>query len=956
MNEKKICFIICANDSFLVKECRLYIENLQVPEGFSIEIEEVWGAASMAAGYNEGMKRSDARYKVYLHQDVLIIRPEFIRKIVELFQTHPQTGMLGMVGNTRITKDITPWGKGTVRIGTVYADLVEQPVCAVLGNAERDLQNVIFVDGLLMVTQYDIPWREDLFKGWDMYDLSQSMEFWRAGYAVAVPRMDTPWVFHDNDLLNLQNYEKWKAVFMREYQKDYKHWNGRMIEQKEKSTRVIYQIFTETENQPSFPYPPIYEDDADYILFTDRKKLSSGYWNIVFLENVDSDDAKRTIEELLSGYQERYELKSNQIQTGSLLKKIEKPYMPFITLPTYEELGFLGFDGSKVISVKDENANYAYEKNPVYTGGKYEGREYLLTIGMPVSNQIETIDRCLSHVKPLLDKLDAELVIANTGSTDGTIEVCRSYGARVIDFPWCNDMSAARNAVVRSAKGLWLLSMDDDEWFENTDEIYEFFRSGKYKSFDMASYVQRNYMEQGTGSYMDHNTSRMVKIREDTHFEGRIHDTIVPGTSGGVRVCNLHSYAHHYGFARDNMERVVEKSKRNLLGLIYDLYEFPEDLRYNYQFANEFQVVGDYRSAALFFFRGVSMGKELKAYQKYHALNLMYCLVHEKGDALYDIYELLKDYCDYTAAEKAFLYYGMAEKAQELKKKPEEILSYCEKVEDYIEEYKQNEEENWAETVKGLHICTDETNITAIRILALQAYCKLGDIEHAVDQINKISLEYICDNQAAYTAAFFEADRVIFDYALSRMSGFVCSQWAEVLLAQVIRSSTEGNLQSQELSYRIRRLFGRISIPVLEVRIRGIENREILIKSMGEDIKHMNLQEKWLRMVLLREKVLGEKKKQEPGILTGVADIEIFLQYCESVWRFANAYYNPEILQMEENSPIALEQRAAYHVALAFFIENCSMTERISYLKKAVEVFPGFKSKIAEILRQMQRR
>lgn len=52
------------------------------------------------------------------------------------------------------------------------------------------------------------------------------------------------------------------------------------------------------------------------------------------------------------------------------------------------------------------------------------------TIGVPVSNQIETIDRCLSHIKPLLDNLPSELLVVDTGSTDGTIEVCREYGAR----------------------------------------------------------------------------------------------------------------------------------------------------------------------------------------------------------------------------------------------------------------------------------------------------------------------------------------------------------------------------------------------------------------------------------------------------------------------------------------------------------------------------------------------
>ena len=173
MNEEKICFIICTNDAFQMRECRLYIENLELPEGFELEIQEIRNAPSMAEGYNRGMHQSDARYKIYLHQDVLIVYKRFLFEIINIFQKQPQTGMLGMVGNTKITKEITPWADGAVRIGGVSADIIEKTVNTNFGKAKQPAQNVIFIDGLLMATQYDIEWREDLFQGWDMYDLSQ---------------------------------------------------------------------------------------------------------------------------------------------------------------------------------------------------------------------------------------------------------------------------------------------------------------------------------------------------------------------------------------------------------------------------------------------------------------------------------------------------------------------------------------------------------------------------------------------------------------------------------------------------------------------------------------------------------------------------------------------------------------------------------------------------------------
>ena len=75
------------------------------------------------------------------------------------------------------------------------------------------------LDGLLMATQYDVPWREDLFTKWDFYDISQSQEFLRAGYKVVVPNQEEPWCIHDDGFFNLKNYYVSRKIFVDEYKK-----------------------------------------------------------------------------------------------------------------------------------------------------------------------------------------------------------------------------------------------------------------------------------------------------------------------------------------------------------------------------------------------------------------------------------------------------------------------------------------------------------------------------------------------------------------------------------------------------------------------------------------------------------------------------------------------------------------------------------------------------------------
>ena len=50
MDNRQICFIICANDDRYFEEALYYIKRLEVPEGYTVDCITVKEAASMAAG------------------------------------------------------------------------------------------------------------------------------------------------------------------------------------------------------------------------------------------------------------------------------------------------------------------------------------------------------------------------------------------------------------------------------------------------------------------------------------------------------------------------------------------------------------------------------------------------------------------------------------------------------------------------------------------------------------------------------------------------------------------------------------------------------------------------------------------------------------------------------------------------------------------------------------------
>lgn len=212
---KKFAFILCVNDELYFKECQYYIQQLDIPTGYEVEIIEVRDAQSMCAGYNEGMNSTDAKYKIYMHQDVYIIKRDFLFQLLNRFQQDSRLGIVGLVGGNKLPSTgviFDCWNEGKV-------DVREPDMAYWLELNPKTQQDIIVnaVDGLLIATQYDICWRDDLFQHFDFYDVSQCLEFQKKGYKVLVPYQETPWAIHDCSFCKLSKYDEERQKFLMHY-------------------------------------------------------------------------------------------------------------------------------------------------------------------------------------------------------------------------------------------------------------------------------------------------------------------------------------------------------------------------------------------------------------------------------------------------------------------------------------------------------------------------------------------------------------------------------------------------------------------------------------------------------------------------------------------------------------------------------------------------------------------
>lgn len=289
INTHQIDFIICVNNELYFEECKYYINRLTIPNDFNIDIIAIREADSMCAAYNVGMKSSNAKYKIYMHQDVMIRENDFLGKIIDIFKKNENVGMIGMLGGTQMPKTgvvYRAWNVGRV-------DWRDPDMAYIMAGA-KDMPKtdtvVEAVDGLLMATQYDIPWREDLFTHFDFYDVSQSFEMRKAGYQILVPYQEIPWVIHDSGFAKLTFYDEERRKCLKEYP-EYLYADGGFEftydkEWNELSDRLIEQLKNMIEVGMW--------DDVESIIRLYRKKgrKSSGLEIISILSNIYQKEKK----------------------------------------------------------------------------------------------------------------------------------------------------------------------------------------------------------------------------------------------------------------------------------------------------------------------------------------------------------------------------------------------------------------------------------------------------------------------------------------------------------------------------------------------------------------------------------------------------------------------------------------------------------------------------------------
>ncbi|MBZ0267390.1 tetratricopeptide repeat protein [bacterium] len=214
-----------------------------------------------------------------------------------------------------------------------------------------------------------------------------------------------------------------------------------------------------------------------------------------------------------------------------------------------------------------------------------------LTVCMIVRDECENLERVLPAVVGNAD----DIVVVDTGSTDGTPDVVRRFGARLFERPWDDDFAAARNhglEEVRTSHVLWL-DADDRIDGEGLRQVREKIRETPDRGLLLLLVNSSGDASTVSSCWQ----LRVFPSRPEHRFTGRIHEQVQESLNRtGTKTDRLDVTITHTGYQRS--EDVLRKSRRNLEMLRREINEGKDDINVLYHFVKAASRCGELDEAA----------------------------------------------------------------------------------------------------------------------------------------------------------------------------------------------------------------------------------------------------------------------------------------------------------------------------------------------------------------------
>ncbi|MDA8358198.1 MAG: glycosyltransferase [Actinomycetota bacterium] len=213
----------------------------------------------------------------------------------------------------------------------------------------------------------------------------------------------------------------------------------------------------------------------------------------------------------------------------------------------------------------------------------------LLSAALIVRDESDVLADCLDSIRDVVD----EIVVVDTGSVDESIEIARSFGARVLHHSWRDDFAESRNIALDAALGEWILYIDADERLSRGSraDVERLLMNAQEVAFRV---LLRPDLQ--STPYLEY---RLWRSDPRIRFQGKIHEKVTPAIAEvavadrrPITDCDL--LLTHVGYEGDQ----DYKHRRNLPLLRAQLEREPDNLFNQHHLSRVLRGLGENEEAA----------------------------------------------------------------------------------------------------------------------------------------------------------------------------------------------------------------------------------------------------------------------------------------------------------------------------------------------------------------------
>ena len=208
-----------------------------------------------------------------------------------------------------------------------------------------------------------------------------------------------------------------------------------------------------------------------------------------------------------------------------------------------------------------------------------------------VKNEEKNLPRSIDSLKNFVD----EIIVVDTGSTDKTIEIAQSYGAKIIEAAWIDDFSAPRNIAIENAGGDWIIFLDADEFFISPKKVRNAVE--KLSNKDAILIPRINIDEDNNNFEMSRDWClRIFKNAPHLRYRGIIHENVADIKSGNLsyKFGDDDLAIYHTGYG----SQVIESKLRSNLALIeLEAKKYGHETRHDIALADCYAGLGDFEKS-----------------------------------------------------------------------------------------------------------------------------------------------------------------------------------------------------------------------------------------------------------------------------------------------------------------------------------------------------------------------